>query len=53
MIIRDSRAAESTHWYTRNGEPMYTVMGKTTGAPRNTTLKDARAEEHTSELQSH
>ena len=42
MIIRDSRAAESTHWYTRNGEPMYTVMGKTTGAPRNTTLKDAR-----------
>ena len=41
MIIKD-HAAESGHWYTRQGEPMYTVIGKTTGRPRNTTLKDAR-----------
>lgn len=42
MIAKDPRASESTHWYTRDGMPMYTVMGKTTGKPRNTTLKDAR-----------
>lgn len=41
MIIND-RASESTHWYTRDGAPMYTVVGKTTGKPRNTTLRDAR-----------
>jgi hypothetical protein len=42
MIAKDPRASESTHWYTRDGEPMYTVIGKTTGRPRNTTLRDAR-----------
>jgi hypothetical protein len=36
------RAAESTHWYTREGVPMYTVTGKN-GLERNTTLRDARA----------
>lgn len=41
MIIND-RASEAGHWYTRQGEPMYTVMGKSTGKPRNTTLRDAR-----------
>lgn len=35
------RAAESTHWYTREGVPMYTVTGKN-GLERNTTLRDAR-----------
>ena len=32
---------ESSHWYTRNGEPMYTVQGAK-GQQRNTTLRDAR-----------
>ena len=36
------RAAESTHWYTRDGEPMYTVPSKKDGSPRATTLRDAR-----------
>lgn len=34
--------AESGHWYTRKGEPMYTIEGKN-GKVRNTTLRDARA----------
>ena len=33
--------AESGHWYTRGGEPAYTVTGKN-GKERNTTLRDAR-----------
>lgn len=33
---------EGGHWYTETGEPMYTVMGKTTGRPRATTLRDAK-----------
>ena len=41
-MIAKEHAAESGHWYTRAGDPMYTVMGKTTGKPRNTTLRDAR-----------
>jgi predicted outer membrane protein len=32
---------ESGHWYTRSGEPMYTVQGAK-GQQRNTTLRDAR-----------
>ena len=32
---------ESGHWYTRNGEPMYTVKANN-GQQRNTTLRDAR-----------
>jgi hypothetical protein len=35
-------AAESTHWYSGTGEPVYTVIAKGTGLPRPTTLKDAR-----------
>jgi len=42
MLVRDPRAAESTHWYTRDGAPMYTVPSKKDGSPRNTTLRDAR-----------
>ena len=37
------RASESTHWYTRDGVPRYTVIGKN-GRERNTTLRDARTE---------
>lgn len=37
------RASESTHWYTRDGVPRYTVTGKN-GKERNTTLRDARVE---------
>lgn len=33
--------SEAGHWYTRKGEPMYTVIGKN-GKERNTTLRDAR-----------
>jgi len=40
MLIKN-RASESTHWYTRSGEPMYTVKANN-GQQRNTTLRDAR-----------
>lgn len=33
--------AESGHWYTRKGEPAYTIIGAN-GKERNTTLRDAR-----------
>lgn len=33
--------AESGHWYTRNGEPAYSVIGAN-GKERSTTLRDAR-----------
>jgi hypothetical protein len=42
MIATDARAAESTHWYTRTGDPMYTVPSKKDGSQRPTTLRDAR-----------
>ena len=35
------RASESSHWYTRDGVPQYTVEAKK-GGQRNTTLRDAR-----------
>jgi hypothetical protein len=35
------RASESNHWYTRDGIPQYTIVGKN-GKERNTTLRDAR-----------
>jgi hypothetical protein len=34
--------SEAGHWYTRKGEPMYTIEGKNKKM-RNTTLRDARA----------
>jgi hypothetical protein len=34
-------ATDSGHWYTREGEPKYTLIGKN-GKVRNTTLRDAR-----------
>jgi len=36
------RASESNHWYTREGQPQYTVPSKKDGSPRATTLRDAR-----------
>lgn len=41
MILTAPRPSESTHWYTRDGSPMYTVTGKN-GKERPTTLRDAR-----------
>lgn len=38
MIVR---ASESQHWYTKTGEPAYSVKGKD-GSSRSTTLRDAR-----------
>lgn len=40
---KEPRASESNHWYTRDGVPRYTVIGKN-GKERNTTLRDARTE---------
>ena len=42
-LIAKNHAQESGHWYTREGLPRYTVIGKN-GKERNTTLRDARAE---------
>lgn len=36
-----SYTSEAGHWYTRDGQPMYTVIGKNK-KERNTTLRDAR-----------
>lgn len=41
MVINKPFAAESGHWYTKTGEPAYTVIGKN-GRERATTLRDAR-----------
>lgn len=43
ITAKEPRAAESTHWYTRDGQPRYTVIGAN-GKERNTTLRDARKE---------
>lgn len=43
MIAKDNKIAESGHWYTRTGQPMYQVPSKKDGSLRNTTLRDARA----------
>ena len=40
MIIKE-RQSESGHWYSREGEPAYSVIGKN-GNQRPTTLRDAR-----------
>lgn len=40
-IVPTPRPAESGHWYTINGEPMYEVVGAN-GSKRPTTLRDAR-----------
>lgn len=43
MALNETRASESSHWYTRDGVPRYTVIGAN-GKERNTTLRDARKE---------
>jgi hypothetical protein len=43
ITAKEPRASESNHWYTRDGVPRYTVIGKN-GKERNTTLRDARTE---------
>lgn len=43
LIAKNDHAQESGHWYTRDGVPRYTVIGKN-GKERNTTLRDARTE---------
>lgn len=35
-------SSEGSHWYQRDGTPCHTVMGKTTGRERPTTITDAR-----------
>ena len=42
LIAKNDHAQEGGHWYTRDGDPMYTVPSKKDGTPRNTTLRDAR-----------
>lgn len=42
IIIKEPRASESNHWYTKDGVPQYTVPSKKDGTPRATTLRDAR-----------
>jgi hypothetical protein len=42
LIAKQVHSSESTHWYTRDGVPAYTVPSKKDGSPRNTTLRDAR-----------
>ena len=39
--MTDKHTSESGHWYTQEGEPMYTIVGAN-GKERNTTLADAR-----------
>ena len=34
--------SESGHWYSQDGEPMYTIIGAN-GKERNTTLRDAKS----------
>ena len=41
MIVKE-KVAESGHWYTKDGTPAYTIIGKT--GERATTLRDARKE---------
>lgn len=41
MSLIASHTAESGHWYDRNGEPAYTIVGAN-GKVRPTTLRDAR-----------
>jgi hypothetical protein len=41
MIVKE-KVAESGHWYTKDGTPAYTTIGKTGERP--TTLRDARKE---------
>lgn len=37
-----TQKSESAHWYSRDGQPQHTIIGKSTGRPRPTTIADAR-----------
>jgi CRISPR/Cas system-associated exonuclease Cas4 (RecB family) len=37
-----TQKTESAHWYDRQGNPQHTIVGKSTGKPRPTTISDAR-----------
>lgn len=41
MLIESKHTSQSGHWYTKEGNAAYTIVGKN-GKERNTTLKDAR-----------
>jgi hypothetical protein len=41
MLVKEN-TSESGHWYLPNGSPAYTIIGKSTGRERPTTLADAR-----------
>jgi len=41
MLVKEN-ISESGHWYLPNGSPAYTIIGKSTGRERPTTLADAR-----------
>ena len=43
ITVKESRGAESGHWYSKEGIPRYTVIGAN-GKERPTTLRDARKE---------
>ena len=43
LTAKEPRGAESGHWYTKEGQPAYTVIGAN-GKERATTLRDARKE---------
>lgn len=43
LTAKEPRGTESGHWYTREGQPAYTVIGAN-GKERATTLRDARKE---------
>ena len=40
-MTESKHTSESGHWYTQEGEPMYTIIGAN-GKERNTTLADAK-----------
>jgi hypothetical protein len=40
-MLTAKETSQTGHWYSRNGEPTYTILGKN-GKIRNTTLRDAR-----------
>jgi hypothetical protein len=41
MLVKEN-TSESGHWYLPDGSPAYTIIGKSTGRERPTTLADAR-----------
>lgn len=44
LTAKETRGTEAGHWYTRDGQPAYTVIGAN-GKERATTLRDARKED--------